>query len=93
MNRDFRDYVQAARITEKANLFLGNGPRTPWTADDWRDLASSVAAETGQPGRCPICAEEVEATSTARVSRHKNKIGQICTASGQWFHIAVELQA
>ena len=89
MNSDYRDYIFAARITEKANAFCGNGPKVSWSADDWRDLASSVAAEDGTPGTCPICNTQVYANSSARVQKHRDGNGNVCGASGQWFHVAV----
>lgn len=86
---EYRDYIFAARIIDQANAILGNGPKCPWTAEDMRDLASSVAAEHGVVGKCPQCNTEVVANGSARIMRHRNPIGQDCTASGQWFAIAV----
>ena len=89
MSSDFRDYVFAARTIQRANAFLGNGDKCSWTADDFLDLASSVAAENGAPGECPMCNKEVHANSSARVQKHMDGAGKLCVASGQWFHIAV----
>jgi hypothetical protein len=87
---DYRDYVAAARTIRKANAMLGNGDKCAWTADDLFDLASSVAADQDIPGRCPMCATRVLANSSARIAKHVNNLGKVCTASGDWFHIAVE---
>ena len=86
---EYRDYIFAARIIDQANAMLGNGKHASWTADDMRDLASSVAAETNTPGVCPVCAKPVHANTSARVAKHRDGAGNICTASGQWFVIAV----
>lgn len=87
-DEEYRDYVFAARVIKQANARLGNPERCSWTADDMYDLASSVAAEAGTEGKCPMCNATVFATDSARVRGHINSKGQKCTASGQWFHIA-----
>jgi len=86
---EYQDFVFAARTINKANALMGNREECAWTADQLYDLASSVAAEAGTAGRCPICSREVYANSSARVQKHRAGNGDMCTASGQWFHIAV----
>ena len=88
---DYHDYIIAANLIDQANAMLGNGRKCSWTAEDLRDLASSVAAEKGVTGTCPQCRQPVEANTSARIRRHRDSIGKDCTASGQWFHMAVEV--
>ena len=88
---DYREFVSAARTIRKANALLGNGDNCAWTADDFYDLASSVAAEQDMPGTCPMCNHEVRANSSARIAKHLDGVGKMCTASGQWFSIAAGL--
>jgi len=86
---DFRDFVFAARIIRKVNAALGNGDNCPWTMDMFFDLASSVAAEYNENGQCPLCNGDVHATTSARISSHRNADGVQCPTSGHSFHIAV----
>jgi hypothetical protein len=90
----YRDCVAAARTTQTLNTMLGNGIRAPWTQDDFLDFASSLAAERGMPGRCPVCGKEVRSNDCSRIAKHRDGAGSLCTASGTWYHIAVaELNA
>ena len=93
MSDDYRDYIAAARTIRKANAMLGNGERCSWTSDDFFDLASTLAAEQGLPGRCPLCNKEVRATTSVRIAKHLDGAGKMCNSSGQWFHIAVQVTA
>lgn len=89
MSHHVRDFIFAAHITKKANAMCGNGKQKPWTAEEFRDLASSAAAETGKPGICPACKEQVHATGTARIRQHRNQAGLSCPMAGEWFFLAV----
>ena len=89
MTDDFQKAVDAARFIRDANARMGNGKDAAWTPDDCFDFASSLAAQNGMAGKCPICAKEVFPNSSARIAIHMDGGGKMCVAAGQWFHIAV----
>lgn len=93
LNSEIREALAAAVATDKANARLGNGDKCPWTAEQWRDYASSLMAEAGMEGCCPVCRNVVHSNSSARIMRHRDNVGADCAASGLWFHVAVEVVA
>lgn len=85
----YRDFIWAARIIDEANARLGNGDNASWTAADMRQLASSVASEEHATAPCPVCRNTVQATTTARITSHRDSSGRMCPAAGLAWHTAV----